>query len=266
MRLLLTVLLLLLAAACTTPRVRVEPTVVSDTQTRALIAHATAEWIRWGRRVARTDPGSAACLVQPGGVCAEIADGCGDEQSAALCPLVDEYWQTVPPHIGRHSCGQVDVCAVQWPAQDPRRPETTPAWSAAFVSAMLARAGFAPSEIQPSMTHAGYIVPARELYTSAFEVVPTPAVAVPGDIVCATRADARVTPADVARIEDGRQSPPLHCDIVVEVDPAARVLHAIGGNVQQTVARIEIKLDAQGRVTYTAGAPRPWILVLRARK
>lgn len=256
---------LLSACAVQAPRVRIPPTVVSADQTRALIAHTTAEWQRWGQRIVRIDV-EPSCLVQPDGSCVEIGDGCGDEQTSALCPIVDEYWKAVPPHIGRHACHTVDICTAQWPTAELGRAFRTPAWSAAFVSAMMARAGFSTSEFWPSMTHAGYIVAAREGYASAFEVVPTPAVARPGDLLCATRSYARYTPADISAIEDGERAPPMHCDIVVAVDRAAGVLQAIGGNVQQTVARIDVQLDAQGRVTYAAGVARPWILVLRARR
>lgn len=256
---------LVLGACAAPPRVRIPPTVVSADQTRALVAHTTAEWQRWGQRIVRIDS-EPTCLVQPDGSCQEIGDGCGDEQTSALCPVVDEYWKAVPPHTGRHACHTVDICLAQWPVAELGRAFRTPAWSAAFVSAMLQRAGFSQSEMQPSMTHAGYIVPSRESYTSAYSVVPTPAAAVPGDIICATRSQARYTPADIGAIEDGERAPPMHCDIVVAVDRTAGLLHAIGGNVQQTVARIAVPLDELGRVPYAAGAARSWILVLKARK
>jgi len=50
---------------------------------------------------------------------------------------------------------------------------------------------------------------------------------------------------------------------VVAVDAAANRLDAIGGNVQQAVARSRVTLDAQGRVNGTLNASRPWVAVLR---
>jgi hypothetical protein len=127
-------------------------------------------------------------------------------------------------------------------------------------------AGFYKTEFWPSMSHAGYIVPSRKLHTSAFEVVPTPATVSVGDIVCATRGETQLTPDRLDDIEDGDRSPPLHCDIAVAVDDLSRTLWAIGGNVQQTVARSDIPLDPEGRLTFVAGAARPWILILRPRR
>jgi len=248
------------------PRERVAPTVVTSAQVRRLVANATDEWLRWGGRVALVTPAQPACLVRPEGDCVLVDDGCGDEQAAALCPVVDEYWQAVPPGHPRHGCAQVDVCAVQWPSDARLEPENTPPWSAVFVGAMLMKSGFSAREFRPTRSHAGYIVAAREGYASAFEVLPTPVVPRVGDIVCATRGDTRLRPGETDRILDGEQSQPLHCDIVVDVDPVGGWAYAIGGNVQQTVALNEVQLDAQGQLSYDMAPARPWILVLRPRR
>ena len=129
---------------------------------------------------------------------------------------------------------------------------------------MLARAGFKPSEFWPSRAHAGFISAARDSYASAFQVVPTPTAVSAGDIICATRSDTRLTPADIGLI--GPHGPAMHCDIVVQIDAASRVAHAIGGNVQQTVARTIVPLNEAGELEFDAASARPWILALRARR
>ena len=259
---------LLTACALPAPRVKLAPTVVTESQIARLVATTEREWERWGRKIVRSEPGKPTCLVvdddgDGAELCEPVDDGCGDEQTPELCPLVHSYWALLPPGISHHSCGLMNVCKTTWPAGDPRAPERTSPWSAAFVSAMLARAGFTPGEFWPSSTHAGYISAARELFASAFEVVPTPAAPAAGDIVCATRADTQLTPADIGQI--GVDGPALHCDIVVRVDAQAQVLHAIGGNVQQTVARTMVPLDGSGELQFDASSDRPWILVLKAR-
>ena len=58
----------------------------------------------------------------------------------------------------------------------------------------------------------------------------------------------------------------MHCDIVVAVNPAAHTLEAIGGNVQQTVAKTIVTLDANGRVSHDLHPRRRWVAVMRARR
>lgn len=248
------------------PEIVRTPTAVQQQQIDVLVTTATAEWVRWGSRVVRAYPSSPTCLVQADGTCVEVKDGCGDEQTPLLCPVVHSYWRAVPPAKSWHSCGLTNVCSVKWPEGDTRKPEDTRPWSAVFVSKMLADSGFSKTEFWPSISHAGYIVPSRRLYTSAFEVVPTPAQASIGDIICATRSDTKLTPQQLDRINDGGSSPPLHCDIVVAVDDRSKKLFAIGGNVNQTVAKTEVPLDVQGRLEFIDGSARPWILILRARR
>ena len=269
------------ACALPVPRVRLAPTVVTEAEIAMLVAVTEREWERWGHRVVRTEPGQPSCLIddgngigdsdekRPGGragarTCEPVDDGCGDEQTEALCPVVHGYWSLVPPWRTHHSCGLTGVCKTRWPADEARTPEDTSPWSAAFVSAMLAHAGFSPSEFWPAPTHAGYISAARDLHATAFRVVPTPAAPEPGDIVCATRADTQLTPADIGQIRN--DGPALHCDIVVRVDAQAQVLHAIGGNVQQTVAKTIVPLNGSGELAFDAAADRPWILMLKARR
>ncbi|MNU00179.1 hypothetical protein D3C72_2432440 [compost metagenome] len=55
----------------------------------------------------------------------------------------------------------------------------------------------------------------------------------------------------------------MHCDIVVGVDPATRVVRAIGGNVQQSVSMEEIELGDSGRLDGVTNSHMPWLLVMR---
>ena len=257
----------LLVAGCAgwPPPGPVPPTVVPPQRIERLVALLDAEWRRWGGRVVSLDEPAGACLLQPEGGCVEVFDGCGDEQSAALCAVVDGYWLQTPPFVPRQRCERTDVCTTRWPSELPRDGRAPP-WSAAFVSAMMARAGFAASELPPSPTHAAYVAAARDGRASAYEALPTPAHPAPGDLVCAMRGDSPLTPAELHRIDGGLRPSPMHCDLVVAVDRALGVAEAIGGNVQQTVAKTVVRLDADGRVAFDANAHRRWIVVLRARR
>ncbi|WP_162258054.1 DUF2272 domain-containing protein [Hydrogenophaga sp. Root209] len=255
------------------PRVKVAPTIVTPTQIADLVFHSNTEWERWGKRVVRAMPGSPTCLVQADGSCEVVAEGCGDEQTRALCPIVNTYWANVSNGKAGHSCNLNDVCEVKWPPGDTRSFEMTAAWSAAFVSTMLKKAKFSTSEFWPSGVHAEYIFAARDGYASAFEVVPIPAYPQVGDIICANRVlepkpgEQRRRPLKPEEIFQIRANgPAMHCDIVVQVDLTSKMVHAIGGNVQQTVARTLTPLDDQGLLQYNADSGRPWMLVMRARR
>ncbi len=266
------VMALLMLAACAPlpkappPKIPVAPTQVPPTRIDRLVELAEQEWIRWGSRVVAAPEGDTLCLLHPDGYCDYIEDGCGLEKTAALCPVVNEYWAAIDYRLIRHSCERTDVCEIQWPDSEPLPPVRTPPWSAAFVSAMMQRAGFSQREFLPAASHADYVVAARDGYMSSYAVVPTPTPAARGDLICAVRGESSLTPADIALITDGRQATPMHCDIVVRVDPAARKLEAIGGNVQQTVAKSIVSLDAQGWVSFDLNPRRPWMLVMKARR
>lgn len=245
------------------PRVKVEPTVVTPAQIANLVKATEQEWVLWGKRVVRVEPALPTCLWQPDGSCLPVDTGCGDEKTSRLCEVVVSYWNTIGIHGDRrHPCKVVDVCPVTWPTGNVL--EKSDAWSAAFVSAMMIRAGFSSKEFWPAGNHAAYIVASRHGYSSAFETVATPARPQVGDVICVPRNKTRLTPADIHTIKDGGYE--MHCDIVVEIDTTNKLLHAIGGNVQETVARIVVPLDEQGFLRFQEFSPRPWILVLRARR
>lgn len=259
----LTVIALMGCAAGTPePLFRVSSSTVPVERIDRLIAVAETEWRLWGSRVVRLPAGTEFCMELPGGACEVIADGCGQEQTSALCPIINrDYWSKVNPR-NSHSCAKMDICDARWPADLPT-PDFVP-WSAAFISAMMQKAGFSSVEFAPAPAHATYVVAARDDLSSAYDVVPTPATAGPGDLICAPRGNSKITERELHLIQGGPNATIMHCDIVVRAS-ANRTLEAIGGNVQQSVAKTIVTLDDRGRVSPTINPHRRWILVLRAR-
>ena len=258
-------LVLPLLGSCVSVEHKIAPSTLSDAQIARLLGVAEAEWVRWGSMRAHGMPGNEVCLVVSDGSCQEVEDGCGQEQTSALCPVVNEYWTQVR-EVFRHDCTRNDVCEWQWPG--PEEPIRTHAWSAAFISAVMAEADISQSEFQRSHRHAVYVAAARDGYASAYEVVPTPAAAVPGDLICAGRtaengAPSPIAPATVRHIAAGVA---MHCDVVVGIDPIHNTLESIGGNVNQTVAKTTVELDEKGRVAFDVDTGRKWALVMRARR
>ena len=260
----------------------------------AVVASALAEWQRWGRFDVRRSANGDTCAPGEGEQCEVVDDGCGREQAARWCAIVNEYWAQAFIGSGRwffHDCSRTDICAWRWPAGI--EPVSTPAWSAAFISAVMNRAGLDDVQFPRTPYHVDYVLAALDGPGAAYRVVPVPAVVVPGALICWRRLPVRTilplvaegvtTPpgptasdADMAvatpaiadpiamlRSSRDRRGPtPMHCDIVVEIDRASRRAWAIGGNVQQSVSRLAYPLDAEGRITADDGMVTAPLLVL----
>ena len=245
--------------------------VVPGNRIKKLLQVADAEWRRWGGQVVKVAARERPCAIVVSGECVTIDDGCGKEQSVALCPVVEEFWAHIRRTSGErffHDCSRVGVCEHALPPGQPA--VRTPAWSAAFLSTIMDRAGFTQAEFRSSPFHANYVVAARDGETTAYEVVPTPAYVAPGDIACTTRLADRpqYTPQEIGLLMPNAvasRPTPMHCDLIVAVDLSRRVAQAIGGNVMQAVSLIDIELDRQGRLSPQVNDDRPWLLVMRLR-
>jgi hypothetical protein len=119
-------------------------------------------------------------------------------------------------------------------------------WSAAFISFVMAEAG-ASDEFPYAAGHASWIrqaIKARAAGGAAplIGYRPGEMPLQPGDIIGRARNDSGVT-YETAPQTKWFES---HSDIVV--DAAARKAYAIGGNIGQSVSRIEVAVDALGRL------------------
>ncbi|BDB25972.1 hypothetical protein Tamer19_40460 [Cupriavidus sp. TA19] len=293
---------LALLSACTTvseparPQARPLPdnerpvTTPGATARERIVEIATQEWSRWGGQVVRLGRDDSACVayspvpapelppalpeppeVQPDAQantgappasgtsadtdnqhsqlpradCLSFPDGTGMEATPLGCTLARRYWGIVGE---APTCRQVTQGA--W------------AWSAVFISWVLRKAGLDEQQFLTGQSHSMYVVDARDgvLTRPAFRIEPVPALPRPGDIICSGRGRERYL-EDVGEIGFG--TTPMHCDIVVAVDPAARVVRAIGGNVQQSVSLEEIELGDSGRIDGVTNSHMPWVLVMR---
>ncbi|MBA3477745.1 MAG: DUF2272 domain-containing protein [Lautropia sp.] len=245
--------------------------VVPGDRVKKLLHVADAEWRRWGGQVVRIPTDDPICAIVVSGECKVIEDGCGKEQTVALCAVVNEFWTHIRLASGEdfnHGCSRTGVCEHTLPAGAPA--EKTPGWSAAFISTLLHRAGFTAGEFLPSPFHANYVVAARDGQTTAYAVAPTPAYVEPGDIVCTTRFADRpqLTPEEIELLTPNglpSRATPMHCDLVVAVDLSQRLAHAVGGNVMQAVSMNQIDLDGQGRLSPLVNPGRRWLLVMKLR-
>lgn len=131
-------------------------------------------------------------------------------------------------------------------------------WSAAFISWDVASAGVPRDLFCPDQTHSIYVerlVERAKRPGAAF--LPhrlqdrAPQV---GDLVCNSREGSGVT-------LDNLNRGPSHCDLVVEVRQGQ--VHAIGGNVQDSVSRSIFPTDSAGRLLPLK--ERPFYVVLENR-
>lgn len=168
--------------------------------------------------------------------------------------FVKEYWQS----IGKQNLdGRTILGGIR------------PAWSAAFVSHCIRKAG-AGTRFKYSEAHCHYIAaamavtePPASTYGYRAERFETYRPQV-GDIICAGRQYAKGYTFDQAKLVYHADSfYPSHGDIVVEMTPTHAI--AIGGNISDNVDRKKLPLDANGRLLprISDGKSHPWICVLR---
>ena len=128
--------------------------------------------------------------------------------------------------------------------------DTEVPWSAAFISWDIASAGVPRDLFCPDARHTVYVerMVLREKQPGAV-LIPhhvnerAPRV---GDLLCAARDGGGTSLENLNR-------GPGHCDIVVEVQPGK--VHAIGGNVHDSVSRSVFPLDAKGFLSPIAARP-----------
>ena len=192
-----------------------------------MVLLAVQEWFRFGRQtIDHTVPGPAKLEIL------------GIQETAAP-QRINDYWKSVdkPNLTGL---------------------DTAVPWSAAFISWDIESAGVSRDLFCPSALHTEYVerLVLREQRPGA-ALIPrhvNERAPRPGDLLCAARDGGGTTLENLNR-------GPGHCDIVVEVQPGK--LHAIGGNVADSVTRSVFPLDAQGFLSPIA--PRPFFTVIENR-
>lgn len=217
-----------LAACATQPTVRrppVDPALVKGN----ILRLADAEWNAFGGQTVYLDGGRER--IDPVGTWE-------DERRGAA--RVAAYWRSVEE---------------DWSGYDCDKP-----WSAAFISWLMLEAGASPESFAPSGLHADYLrliarngtePAARFVLRDARLYSPRP-----GDLICATRAGARIAAYD--DIPDGT---PMHCDVVV-FNEGGR-LESIGGNVRNSVSKTMRQVGPDGLLPMTGD--RPWAVVVEVR-
>lgn len=188
---------------------------------------AVQEWFRFGRQTID--------FTQPGEPRLEIL---GVQETGAP-QRINDYWKSVD---------QPKLTGL----------DTEVPWSAAFISWDIESAGVLRDLFCPDSRHTIYVerMVLRERQPGA-AFVPRPVTErAPrvGDLLCSARDGGGTTLQNLNR-------GPGHCDIVVDVQPGK--LHAIGGNVHDSVTSSVFPLDARGFLSPIAA--RPFFTVIENR-
>jgi hypothetical protein len=181
------------------------------------------------------------------------------ESDRSASPLVENYWSAVRPSLVT-AVRRAREAADQGGGGRSLYPGWWDPWSAAFVSWTFQTAGV--SWFRGSASHVLYLQaamvrrPGSVVGISRYRPLP-------GDLICAPRADGAGEPTAVSEagflkaLEASGEHFDSHCDVVVRVNAASVV--SIGGNVENAVTATVTPLR-RGRLMRTA--VRPWSAAL----
>ena len=168
------------------------------------------------------------------------------ERSEPLASRVGEYWGT---------CGHPN-----WNGRTSNKP-----WSGAFVSWVMAKSGYTPQQFPRDGRHGSYLAALydREKQRGApfYLHAPNEYSPKPGDLVCTGSAGPTWRHADSRTAHRRIDNTANHCDVVTDV--RGGFVHAVGGNVKNSVTMSLYPVDSKGRLQ-PAGS-RPWLLVVEKR-
>jgi len=197
---------------------------------------AWQEWTRFGRSTV-VYGGSAHGYINRSGV---------NEHSEPLSARVGDYWG---------SCGHPE-----WNGRTSGRP-----WSGAFVSWVMARSGVSASAFPRAGRHGEYLAALYDRERSgraSFALhAPDEYAPKPGDLVCTGTAGPAWRHADSRTARRRIDSTASHCDVVTDV--RGGFIHAIGGNVKNSVTMSLYPADLRGRLAPTPG--KIWMMVVENR-
>jgi hypothetical protein len=165
----------------------------------------------------------------------------GDDSVAAA---IGGYWAATPDSHGIMLQNQLEAVYDQtgWAVY----------WSAAFISYVMCASGVGDQEqFHRSEAHWTYVDQAIEAADGKApravfrardvdEGLPRP-----GDLVCLDRTGGQFHDTEDKRLAPGEA--PLHCDVVVKVDPKRRLAAMIGGNVVQSVSMALVNIEPARR-------------------
>lgn len=203
---------------------------------QAMIGRAIQEWEFFGRQT----------VILKGEEESIPHVGIWEDDDARRSQRINAYWRTVDkPALDGMDCAMP--------------------WSAAFIGWIMQESGVPESQFPRAAAHWVYLARAIESASAPGRWFVPRRVADysprPGDLICAPRGPYRPAAVNGYVSAQALEEIGSHCDLVVDTRP--RTLDAIGGNVRNSVSRITLELDAQGRLQPVPR--RPWFMILENR-
>jgi len=140
-------------------------------------------------------------------------------------------------------------------------------WSGAFVAWTMSHSGISAADFPRDGRHGGYLTALYDRQQqrgsrAAFVLhAPNEYSPKPGDLVCTGTAGPTWRHADSRTARRRIDSTANHCDVVTDV--RSRYVHAIGGNVKDSVTMSLYPVDSRGRLVPFAG--KTWFMVVEKR-
>jgi hypothetical protein len=258
-------LLAALLSACAAFAPGEEPPIPYPASARdRLVRVALAEWEEWGRQFTDHTGSVAGAPAEPG----------RSEDMVEAFPALTAYWSIVPGAEATIARNRAALRRAGGGHVQPASLWAEVPWSAAFLSFALRVAGYDRVDVPSAPAHwmvVDHLLARAARWPESAAFLPWPPWArapAPGDLLCATRDEARGryrTPAE--RSAEAGRAVPMHCDIVVGTREG--VVEAIGGNLGDAVRMSLLPADAAGRLPEAAppGAPEmpAWFVVFENR-
>jgi hypothetical protein len=167
--------------------------------------------------------------------------------AAGRTSRVANYWA---------SCGHPE-----WNGRTVSRP-----WSGAFVSWVMTQSGVSHSAFPPAGRHGQYLATLYDHQhssrTPAFALhAPNEYAPKPGDLVCTGTAGPTWRYADPRTARRRIDNTASHCDVVTDV--RGGFVHAVGGNVKNSVTMSLYPVDGRSHLASTPG--KLWMMVVENR-
>lgn len=169
------------------------------------------------------------------------------ERSEPLASRVGDYWG---------ACGKP-----QWNGRTSSKP-----WSGAFVTWVMTRSGYGAGDFPRNGRHGSYLAALYDRQKSNRRApfalhAPNEYSPKQGDLVCSGSTGPTWRYADPRTARRRIDNTANHCDVVTDV--RGGFVHAIGGNVKNSVTMSLYPVDQRGRLQPVGG--RPWLLVVEKR-
>lgn len=168
------------------------------------------------------------------------------ERSEPLSTRVGDYWG---------SCGHPE-----WNGRTSSRP-----WSGAFISWVMRHSGVSQRDFPPAGRHGAYLATLydheRAGYSGFRLHAPNEYAPKAGDLVCSGTAGPSWRYAEPRMAHRRIDNTANHCDVVTDV--RGGFVHAVGGNVRNSVSMSLYPVDSRGRLLSSSG--HPWMLVVENR-